>query len=62
MPELVAEPEEQNQEERQMGSMSLLQHLEELRRRIIQPRRRRHETWDDWDDGLDAQGNWSEER
>jgi len=35
MPELVAEPEEQNQEERQMGSMSLLQHLEELRRRII---------------------------
>lgn len=35
MPELVAEPEEQNQEERYMGSMSLLQHLEELRRRII---------------------------
>src|SRR5215467_7310406 len=35
MPELLAEPEEQNQEERQMGSMSLLQHLEELRRRII---------------------------
>jgi len=35
MPELVAEPEEQNQEERQLGSMSLLQHLEELRKRII---------------------------
>ena len=35
MPDLVAEPEEQNKEERQMGSMSLLQHLEELRRRII---------------------------
>lgn len=34
MPDLVAEPEEQ-QEERQMGSMSLLQHLEELRKRII---------------------------
>jgi sec-independent protein translocase protein TatC len=33
MPELVAEPEKQ--EERQMNSMSLLQHLEELRRRII---------------------------
>src|SRR5262249_17793361 len=35
MPELVAEPEEKEQEERQMGSMSLLQHLEELRKRII---------------------------
>lgn len=34
MPDLVAEPEVQ-QEERQMGSMSLLQHLEELRKRII---------------------------
>jgi sec-independent protein translocase protein TatC len=35
MPELVAEPVEKEQEERQMGSMSLLQHLEELRKRII---------------------------
>jgi hypothetical protein len=35
--------------------------LLELRRRIIRPRRRRHDTWDDWDDGLDAQGDWSEE-
>src|SRR5262245_19986758 len=34
MPELVAEPEEQK-EQRELGSMSLLQHLEELRRRII---------------------------
>jgi sec-independent protein translocase protein TatC len=34
MPDLVAEPEEPLQEQ-QMGSMSLLQHLEELRRRII---------------------------
>lgn len=34
MPNLVAEPEEQ-QEERQLGSMSLLQHLEELRKRIV---------------------------
>jgi hypothetical protein len=33
----------------------------ELRRRIIQPRRRRHETWDDWDDGLEPQGYWPEE-
>jgi hypothetical protein len=30
--------------------------LLELRRRIIQLRRRRHETWDDWDDGLEPQG------
>jgi sec-independent protein translocase protein TatC len=36
MPELVAEPEGPKQkEERQMGSMSLLEHLEELRRRIL---------------------------
>src|SRR6476660_343015 len=36
MPDLVAEPERPTeQEERQMGSMSLLQHLEELRRRIL---------------------------
>jgi sec-independent protein translocase protein TatC len=35
MPELVAEPEQEKQEGRQMGSMSLLQHLEELRQRII---------------------------
>jgi hypothetical protein len=36
--------------------------LLELRRRIIRPRDRRHDTWDDWDDGLDAQGYWPEER
>jgi hypothetical protein len=35
--------------------------LLELRRRIIRTRDRRHETWDDWDDGLDAQGYWSDE-
>src|SRR3954468_8144910 len=34
--------------------------LLELRRRIVAPRRRRQETWDDWD-GLDPQGDWSEE-
>lgn len=33
MPEMVAEPEQK--EQRELGSMSLLQHLEELRRRII---------------------------
>jgi sec-independent protein translocase protein TatC len=36
MPELAAEPLDTKEiEERQMGSMSLLQHLEELRKRII---------------------------
>lgn len=37
MPDLVAEPEKplEEKEERQMGSMSLLQHLDELRKRII---------------------------
>ena len=35
--------------------------LLELRRRIIRPRDRRHDTWDDWSDGLDAQGYWPEE-
>jgi hypothetical protein len=34
--------------------------LLELRRRIIRPRERRHETWDDWGDGLEPQG-WPEE-
>jgi hypothetical protein len=43
--------------------------LLELRRRIIAPRDRRHDTWDDWGrpdpgvdrGGLDAHGNWPEE-
>ena len=35
--------------------------LLELRRRIIRPRDRRRDTWDDWDDGLEPQGYWSEE-
>jgi hypothetical protein len=30
--------------------------LIELRRRIIAPRQRRHERWEDWDDGLDPYG------
>jgi len=34
--------------------------LLELRRRIIRPRERRRESWDDGD-GLEAQGYWSEE-
>ena len=32
--------------------------LLELRRRIIAPR---HDTWDDWDGGLDPRGNWPEQ-
>ena len=35
--------------------------LLELRRRIIRPRDRRHDSWDDWGDSLDAQGYWPEE-
>jgi sec-independent protein translocase protein TatC len=35
MPDLAVEPEEEKEERRQLGSMSLLQHLEELRKRII---------------------------
>ena len=35
--------------------------LLELRRRIIAPRDRRHNTWDDWDGGLDPQGDWPEQ-
>ena len=34
--------------------------LLELRRRIIAPRDRRHDTWDDWD-GLDPHGDWPEQ-
>ena len=40
----------------------------ELRRRLIRPRHRRHETWDGWDDfdslddsdDLDSRGEWSD--
>ena len=43
--------------------------LLELRSRIIRPRERRRETWDDWDgpgsrgdcDGLDSRGDWPDE-
>ena len=35
--------------------------LLELRRRIIAPRDRRHDTWDDWDSGLNPRGDWPEE-
>jgi hypothetical protein len=35
--------------------------LLELRRRIIAPADRRHDTWDDWHGGLDPQRDWPEE-
>ncbi len=35
--------------------------LLELRRRIVVPRRRHQESWDDWDDGLKPYGRWTEE-
>jgi hypothetical protein len=35
--------------------------LLELCRRITRPRDRRHDTWDDWGDGLEARGYWAEE-
>ncbi len=35
--------------------------LLELRRRIIAPRDRRSESWDDWDGGLDPRGDWTEQ-
>ena len=35
--------------------------LLELRCRIIRPRDRRRERWDDFEDSLEAQGNWSEQ-
>ena len=44
-----------------LSQVSTEELLLELRRRIIGPRDRRHETWDDWDGGLDPHGNWPEE-
>lgn len=35
--------------------------LLELRRRIIAPRNRRHNPWDDWDGNLDPHGDWPKE-
>ena len=36
--------------------------LLELRRRIIAPRDRRHDPWNDWDGGLDPHGDWPSEQ
>ncbi|MFZ0715461.1 hypothetical protein, partial [Mycobacterium sp.] len=40
-----------------LASASTEELLLELRRRIIRPRERHYETWDDSGDGLDAQGD-----
>ena len=44
-----------------LSQVSTEELLLELRRRIIAPRIRRHDTWDDWDDGLDPHGDWPEQ-
>ena len=44
-----------------LSSASTEELLLELRRRIIAPRERRRDTWDDWDGGLDPQGDWPEQ-
>ena len=44
-----------------LSQVSTEELLLELRRRIIAPRDRRHDTWDDWDDGLDSHGDWPEQ-
>ena len=43
-----------------LSQVSTEELLLELRRRIIAPRERRHNTQDDWD-GLDPHGDWPEE-
>ena len=44
-----------------LSQVSTEELLLELRRRIIAPRDRRHNTWDDWDGGLDPRGDWPDE-
>ncbi len=44
-----------------LSQVSTEELLLELRRRIIAPRDRRHDAWDDWDGGLDPHGDWPEE-
>ena len=44
-----------------LSQVSTEELLLELRRRIIAPRERRRDTWDDLDGGLDSQGYWPEE-
>ena len=44
-----------------LSQVSTEELLLELRRRIIDPRDRRPESWDDWDGGLDPHGDWPEQ-
>jgi hypothetical protein len=44
-----------------LSQASTEQLLLELRRRIVAPRINRHDSWDDWDGGLDPQGGWPRE-
>ena len=44
-----------------LSQVSTEELLLELRRRIIAPRDRRHDTWDDGDGGLDPHADWPEE-
>jgi hypothetical protein len=44
-----------------LSQLSTEELLLELRRRIIAPRARRHDTWDDGDGGLDSHGDWPEQ-
>jgi len=44
-----------------LSQVSTEELLLELRRRIIAPRNSRHESWGDWDGGLDPQGDWPED-
>ena len=44
-----------------LSQVSTEELLLELRRRIIAPRDRRRDTWDDWDGGLDPHGDWPEQ-
>jgi hypothetical protein len=44
-----------------LSQVSTEELLLELRRRIIAPRDRRRNTWDDWDGGLDPHGDWPEQ-
>ena len=44
-----------------LGRASTEELLLELRRRIIAPRTRRPESWDDWGGGLDPHGDWPEQ-
>ena len=52
VPEIRAAPDQPHALSQASTEVLLL----ELRRRIIAPRDRRHNTWDDWDGGLDRMG------